>query len=86
MTEIEKEQINSIDFTKLLHHDVGNGIYLTEEQKNILEEYQIPYLNCCNTTELIYYIEDILGSIESEELELLLDELSEFKYYHDTKK
>lgn len=86
MSEEEKKVINSFDYTKLLHKDVGNGIYLTDTQINVLEQYQIPYDSCQNITELMYYIEDTLSVCDSEELNLLLDELAEFKYYNLTKK
>ena len=60
--------------------------YLTKEEMNILSNYKINYQNCSSVSELIYKIEDILENIESDELEFILDELSEYKYYNETNK
>lgn len=81
-----KNIINNIDYKSLLHENVGNGIYLTKEEMNILSNYKINYENCSSVSELIYEIEDILENIESDELEFILDELSEYKYYNETNK
>lgn len=86
MNDEYKNIINNIDYKSLLHENVGNGIYLTKEEMNILSNYKINYENCSSVSELIYEIEDILESIESDELEFILDELSEYKYYNETNK
>lgn len=86
MNEEIKQQINSIDYRSLLHSDIGNGIYLTDMQKNILTRYKIEYLKCSNINELIYHIEDVLNERECEELEDILNDLVEIHYYRDTKK
>ncbi len=59
---------------------------LQKEEMNILSNYKINYENCSSVSELIYEIEDILENIESDELEFILDELSEYKYYNETNK
>lgn len=86
MNDEYKNIINNIDYKSLLHENVGNGIYLTKEEMNILSSYKINYQNCSSVSELIYEIEDILENIESDELEFILDELSEYKYYNETNK
>lgn len=86
MNDEYKNIINNIDYKSLLHENVGNGIYLTKEEMNILSNYKINYENCSSVSQLIYEIEDILESIESDELEFILDELSEYKYYNETNK
>ena len=86
MNDEYKNIINNIDYKSLLHENVGNGIYLTKEEMNILSNYKINYENCSSVSELIYEIEDILKNIESDELEFILDELSEYKYYNETNK
>lgn len=77
------KEISDIDYSKLLHKDIGNGIYLNEEQIDILEENQIPYLNCKDIHELIYLLEQYS---DVDEIESLLQDISEFNYYHNTNK
>ena len=72
------------DDKKLLHKDIGNGIYLNDYQINLLKSYNIDYQNCKSIEELMYLIESYVDC--DEEVESLLDELSEFHYYHDTNK
>lgn len=68
--------------------DVGHGILLNQEEENILKKYEIPYLNCQNTKELIFKIEDFLNDFydELEDLEKLSLRLSEYSYYQETRK
>ena len=77
------KEISNIDYKKLLHNDIGNGIYLSEEQIEILEENQIPYLKCKDIHELIYLLEQYNDVYE---IESLLQDISEFNYYHNTNK
>ena len=76
-------KVTDIDYRKLLHNDIGNGIYLNKEQIEILEDYQIPYLKCKDIHELIYLLEQYN---DSNEIETILEEISEFNYYHNTQK
>lgn len=59
------------DFNKRSLKQRKNGIYLSDEQINILEKYNINYLNYNNINELIFYIEDYLNNsyMELEDLE-----------------
>ena len=50
------------DFNKRSLKQRKNGIYLSDEQINILEKYNINYLNYNNINELIFYIEDYLNN------------------------
>lgn len=68
--------------------DVGHGILLNQEEENILKKYEISYLNCQNTKELLFKIEDYLNDSyeELEDLEKLSLRLSEYSYYQETRK
>ncbi len=68
--------------------DVGHGIFLNQEEENILRKYEISYLNCQNTKELLFKIEDYLNDSfeELEDLEKLSLRLSEYSYYQETRK
>ncbi len=83
MDEQLKNSIDNIDYHRLLHKNVGGGIYLNEEQIEILDEHQIPYKTCKDIHELLYLLEQFE---EDEEIEYILQEIAEFNYYHNTKK
>ena len=70
------------DFNKRSLKQRKNGIYLSDEQINILEKYNINYLNYNNINELIFYIEDYLNNsyMELEDLESVSEALSNFNY------
>lgn len=74
----------SRDFLK----DVGNGIYLTDKEINILKSYKIDYQNCKDVKELVFKIEDYLNDSDLDliDLENLSDRLSEYQYYNNTNK
>lgn len=76
------------DFNKRSLKRRKNGIYLSDEQINILEKYNINYLNYNNINELIFYIEDYLNNsyMELEDLESVSEALSNFNYYNNTNK
>ena len=76
------------DFNKRSLKQRKNGIYLSDEQINILENYNINYLNYNNINELIFYIEDYLNNsyMELEDLESVSEALSNFNYYNNTNK
>lgn len=71
-----------------LIQSIGNGIYMTKEEIKVLEKYNISYKYCTNLEELIFKIECYLNSSSEllNDLEELSNNLSEFQYYHYTKK
>lgn len=77
------KSISDIDYQKLLHKNIGNNIYLTDEQIEVLEDNQIPYLRCKDIHELIFLLDQYN---DSEEIEEIIQEITEFNYYHNTKK
>ena len=85
MNEIDEIVINT--HKSLEMKKINDKLYLSNKQINILNNYDIDYENK-SIEELIYEIEEILNDSyeESIELEELSKELSEFNYYHNTKK
>ena len=63
-----------------------NGLLLSQEQMDILEEYNIDYLSCKSLNELIYKVETIYDETEDDVLNNLLDILSERDYYENYNK
>ena len=78
--------VSEIDFDKNKLVQVNKYLLLTNYQINILERYKIDYKSLSSIRELIYIIEDIWEETLDEELEIILDELSERNYYENTKK
>lgn len=69
-------------------HDVGNGIYLSNNQIEILKRNKIDYKKYSNLSSLIFDIENQINDDYEvdEELDNLLSSLSEINYYKNTKK
>ena len=66
-------------------HKIGN-CYLTKQEEVVLKRYNIDYMICKNTKELVYLIEDYLENDANDELEWLSANLAERSYYMDTNK
>lgn len=67
----------------------GNGIYLSDNQIETLKKFNFSYQNYSNIKSLIFDIENYLNDHYEEELEDLenvVNSLSEFDYYHNTNK
>ena len=65
-----------------------NNIYISDEQKNILERYNIDVNEYLNVKELIYDIEEYLNNSleELDDLEWVSQTISEYNYYNNTNK
>ena len=86
MTDEEINKIaDSYEYDNNSIHKVGN-CYLTKNEEEILKRYNIDYMLCNNTKELIYIIEDYLETDANDELEWLSTNLAERSYYIDTNK
>lgn len=76
MEEIEKR---FIQYSK-------NNIYLTGEQIEILNQYNIDYKSCKTINELINLIDRMKDNDNYDDLDWVELNLSEFNYYHNTNK
>ena len=65
---------------------VNKNIYLSQEQMDILDSYNINYKNCSSLSELINELEIIFEETDDDVLSNLLDVLSERNYYENYKK
>ena len=81
MEEI-KVDINP-DYTMMKKQE--NGLFLSQEQVDILEENNINYKKCKSLTELIYLIEMYINDENQDVLNNLLDILQERNYYQNYK-
>ncbi len=65
----------------------GNGIYLSDNDIEVLKKYNIDYHNYSSVGSLIFDIEEILNEeVELDDLEDLSKRLSELNYYNNTNK
>lgn len=65
---------------------VNKNLYLSQEQMDILEEFNIDYRSFNNLSDLIYAIEEAYESTGEDILDNLLDVLSERNYYENYNK
>lgn len=65
---------------------INKNIYLSQEQMDILDSYNINYKNCSSLSELINELEIIFDETDDDVLSNLLDLLSERNYYENYKK
>ena len=84
--------INSLieeDLHSNFHNKYGNDIYLTDKEKDVLERYDFNINNYSNISNLIFDLTEYVDEntdLELEDLESVLDSLTEFNYYHNTNK
>lgn len=90
--KIKNEDISVEELVKDLNpranmiKDCGNGIYLSDPQIEILKQYGFSYQKYPNAKSLIFDIEEYLNENYEEDLENVVESLSEFNYYHNTNK
>ncbi len=77
-----KVEINP-EYTMMKKQD--NGLFLSQEQVEILEENNIDFRKCKSLSELIYTIEMYINDENSDVLNNLLDVLQERNYYQNYK-
>ena len=64
----------------------NKGLYLSQEQIEILESYNINYMNCSNIRELMIEVEEVFEECGDDVLNNLLNVLSERDYYENYNK
>jgi len=78
--------LNDINFNNNKLIKINDNLFLTKNQIDILNRYNINYSISNSIRDLMLKIEDILDYEEIEELEILLENLSERQYYENTNK
>ena len=86
MTNDEIEELVGLkDNDKNMLKARNNGLLLTDNQISLLERYNIDASKCGSMSELLYMIDQV-DDPEDDELTYLAEQLSEIKYYKDTRK
>ncbi len=91
--KINDEELDIEELVKNVYHDKnmlkmrGNGIYLSDNETQILKRYGIDYNKYGSLGSLIFDIEQILNEqTDIEDLEEVSKRLSELNYYNNTNK
>lgn len=91
--KINNKEININDLVKDINSDAtmikmrGNGIYLSDNQVEVLKKYNINFNNYNSLRSLIFAIEEILNEeTELTDLEEVSQSLAELNYYNYTNK
>ena len=74
------------DYSKYLSVDNGHGILIPRNDAYILDQYGINYNDCLELKDLILLISNYLDDDYNEELEEVIDHLSEIHYYNEVNK
>ena len=80
--QIDKDAHNSLSMTK-----INDNLYLSKKQIDVLDRYEIEY-KTKSIDSLMFEIDEILNDSYDDlfDLEDIAKEISEFNYYHNTKK
>ncbi len=79
--------INNVHDDKNMIKMRGNGIYLSDNQIEVLKRYDIDYKKYSSLNSLIFEIEEILNNdVDANDLEEVSSRLSELNYYNNTNK
>lgn len=79
--------INNVYDDKNMIKMRGNGIYLSDNQIEVLKRYDIDYKKYSSLNSLIFEIEEILNEeVDASDLEEVSSRLSELNYYNNTNK
>lgn len=81
-----KNIINNMDFESNSLNKVNKDLSLTKYQITVLEKFNIKYKDALNLSEIIYMANEVYNENLDEELDLVLEELSERNYYENTNK
>jgi hypothetical protein len=79
--------INDLVSDRYMHKEVKKGIYLSDYQVEVLNNYGINIDECGSINDLIMLIDEVLeDDIEADDLEQISKEISEFNYYTNINK
>ena len=87
--QIDNQNIDIDDLVsdKYMHNEIKKGIFLSEYQIEVLTRYQIDLDKISSVEELIMIMDEIIDEDpDSDDLEQISKEISEFNYYSNTNK
>ena len=75
-----EELVGNLDFQSGQFQDIGNGIFLTNREIEILKRYKIPYTQCKSLKEIIFEVEEVLQDMDIDLLQHLQQHLKYDNY------
>jgi len=81
-----KEAINYEDIDNVILKRRNNNMLLSNYQIDVLNRFNINYLNYSNYKNLLFDIEEILNNDFDEELDFVCSQIAEYIYYGETNK
>lgn len=79
--------INDLVSDKYMHKEVKKGIFLSDYQIDVLSRYDINIDEVSSINEIILLASDILElDSDADDLDQVINEISEFNYYSNTNK
>lgn len=79
--------VGEMDFSKNMLNHIGNNIYLSNYEIDVLNKYNINYKNCNDLKSILFFIEEILNEDSTlDDLEIISKSISERDYYLNTNK
>ena len=80
--------IENMDFTSNELQEVQKGIFLTNREIEVMDQYKIPFRRCHDLKEILFEIEEVLEDMDivDEELDYVSSTISERDYYQNTNK
>ncbi len=79
--------INDLVSDKYMHKEVKKGIFLSDYQIEVLSRYDISIDEVSSINEIILLASDILElDSDADDLDQVINEISEFNYYSNTNK
>lgn len=86
MDDYIKEISDNLDLNSNFLEDIGNGIFLSKKEMEVLDKYNIDYQNKASLKNILLEIENILNEESLEDLDLVSESISERIYYNNTNK
>ena len=81
-----KDFLNNSDLEQNMQKKVNENLELTGYQISVLSRFGIDVSSLGTLKEVIYMINNALGETPNEDLEQILEEISERDYYENTRK
>lgn len=78
--------IESGNIHKKMHKIRENGLFLSDEEIELLDSFDIPYKSCTNIMQLVHMIDEVNEDLQYPELDQLASSLAEQNYYLNTNK
>ena len=80
--------VGEMDFVSNQLVSVGNGLFLTNREIEVLNQYKIPFQNCHSLKEILFQVEDVLEDMDitPDDLDSVSSSIAERDYYQNTNK